>query len=231
MSNEKYLNFPIQLLKNAFTDIRQAMNNIMMYAGYQHTTKLELGEDEEKMKDAGEYLGISWGDPITAYRNGEKLFQEIPKNSPHTGINKGVCFDFYDTPKSDDEIAVLLAYLSLKSIIGPKPYTKTTNDNLIARMGGFASKNDIPGQQLPEPLSKYNTRRKLDKIKIDLQTNWGVNIYARYMRGFYVSFDQNFSLDQLVFEAEKRRKKTEETGLRQRKNEAIEKALKKLNVA
>ncbi|MGD9929314.1 MAG: hypothetical protein AB7U05_04795 [Mangrovibacterium sp.] len=229
MSDERYLNFPIQLLQNAFKDIRQAMNNIMYYAGYVHTLKLELGEEQEKIKAAGEYLGITWGNPIAAYLDGEKLFHEIPTNSPHTGINKHLCFDFYDNPKSNDEIAVLLAYLALKSIIGPKPYTKTTNDNLIARMGGFVSKKDISGEQLPEPLSKYNTRRKLDKIKIDLQTNWSVNIYARYTRGFYVSFDQAFTLDQLVFEAEKRRKRAEEKQLQQRKNEAFERALKKLN--
>jgi hypothetical protein len=227
--NEKYLNFPIQLLQNAFKDIHKTMSNIMDYAGYRHTLKLDFGDEEEKMNDAGDYFNIDLGNTIVAYHNGESLYRKIKVNSPHTGINKDVCFDFYKNPKRNDEIAVLLAYLGLKSIIGTKPYIKTTNDYLIARMGGFGSLKDVPGQ-LPEPLALYNTRRKLDRIKFELQLNWKVNIYAKYTRGFYVSFDNTFSLDRLVLEAEKKRKKTAEAQLKQKINEAEEKALKQLNV-
>jgi len=200
----------------------------MNYAGYAHTLILEFGTDEKKMEEAGSYFGISWGNTKRCFQFGETLYNSFPKNSPMSGINKNVCFDFYMNHKSFDEIAVLLAFLAIKSIIGVKPYCKTINEYLIARMAGYASIEDVP-HPLPEPLAQYITRRKLDKIKKELQLNWSVNIYSRYTRGFYVSIDNKFDLNQLVFEAEKRRKSTKEKQLKQRKDEARRQALRGLN--
>jgi hypothetical protein len=129
MADDKYLNFPVALLCDAFTSIRQTMNNVMSYAGYVYTLKLEHGDQGEK-----------------------------------------------------------LAYLAIKSIIGSKPYIKLTNEFLIARMAGCATIAELPNP-LPLPLADYATRRKLDKIKFELQTAWNVNIYSRYVRGFYASID------------------------------------------
>jgi hypothetical protein len=56
-----------------------------------------------------------------------------------------------------------------------------------------------------------------------------VNIYSRYTRGFYVSIDKTFTLDKLVFEAEKRRKSTKEKQLKQKKEDARKAALNILN--
>jgi hypothetical protein len=227
---DKFLNFPVQLLQDAFKDIRQTMVNVLDYAGYAHTLKLEHGSIEKKMEDAGSYFGITWGNTLKSYRSGETLYESIPENSPMAGINKDVCFDFYKNHKTPDEIAVLLAFLAIKSIIGTKPYCRITNAYLIARMAGYAKIEDMP-HPLPEPLAQYHHnkhRRKLDKIKKELQLNWNVNIYGTHTRGYYVSIDKKFDMNKLAFEAEKRRKSTKEKELKQRNDEARRLALEKL---
>jgi hypothetical protein len=108
----------------------------------------------------------------------------------------------------------------------------------LARMGGFAKIKDMPNP-LPEPLAQYapkfedyphkDHRRKLNKIKMELQLNWNVNIYGIHTRGFFVSIDNRFDLNKLAFEAEKQRKSTKEKQLKQRKDEARRQALEKLN--
>jgi hypothetical protein len=236
MSGEpKYMNFPISFLQDAFRDIRQTMDNVMDYAGYVHTLKLEHGTDEKKMKDAGSFFNIIWGNDKKAYQNGKTLYNSIPPKTPMVGINKDTCFDFYKNPKTEDEIAVLLAYLALKSIIGEKPYIHTTNEYMLVRMGGYASIKDMP-DPLPEPLRKYSSRRMLDKIKFELQSSWNVKYYSRYIRGFYVSIDnpsnpdKSFTLNKLVLEAEKHRKSNIEKQLKDKINDAREKALQELKI-
>lgn len=242
-----YFNFPVMLLQDAFNNIRKTMDNIMFYAGYVHTLKLEFGDESEMMKSAGKYFGMKYGSNYESYRNGKMLYDSLLENLPMTGINKDVCFDFYKNPKSADEIAVLLAFLAIKSIIGKKSHIKSTNDFLMARMGGYASiKQLLPSlpkswdkynsnekmvlmqKVLPEPLAQYATRRKLDKIKFELQANWNVNYFAYYTRGFYISIDKTFDLNKLVLEAEKRRKSTRQKQLKQKKVDARRNALNKL---
>lgn len=230
MSDQGYLNFPVTILKDAFKDIRKTMNYAMRYAGYVHTLKLDHGNNAQKMKDAGEFFNMTWGDDAVAYNEGSRLYSAHPKNTPKVGINKDMAFDFYDNPKTEYEIAVLLAYLALKSIIGNKPYIRTTNEFMIARMAGYSSVVKDIQDTLPEPLRRHTTRRMLDKIKFDLQMNWNVIIYARYVRGFYVSLDNKFNLDKLVFEAEKRRKSNIEKQRKQAIQEARVKALTALNI-
>ena len=121
----------------------------------------------------------------------------------------------------------MLAYLAIKSIVGTKPYVHITNEFLIARMGGYPSIKAVP-EELPEPLAKFATRRKLDSIKFELRKSWNVNIYGFRVRGFYVSIDNQFSLEDLIYEVERRRKSATETKLRQKQNEAILKAKTKL---
>jgi hypothetical protein len=225
---EIYLNFPVALLQNAFANISNVMNSVMWYAGYVHTLNLQFNSDESKMLAAGKYFGITWGNALHSFQEGEDIYNSLPPNLPMTGINKDVLFDFYKNHKTNDETAVLLAYLAIKSIIGMKPYSKCTNDYLIARMGGYSKIEDMP-EPLPEPLQRYNTKRKLDNIKKKLQLNWNVNYYSYHTRGFYVSIDNKFTLDELVLEAEKRRKTTREKRLRQKKEDARKTALNKLS--
>jgi hypothetical protein len=220
-----YLNFPIQLLQGAFSNINGTMDDILNYTAYRYTLKLN-GTNTEKMKSASNYFGINFGNPHSSYQFGKTLYDSLPENSPMVGINTDVCFDYYEHSKTTDEIAVLLAFLAIKSIIGIKPYSKVTNAYLIVRMAGYASIDDMP-HSLPHPLPQYTSRRKLDRIKKELQLNWNVNIYGVHTRGWYVSVDSSFDMNKLALEAEKRRNK--EKQLKQRKDEARRLALEKLN--
>ncbi len=228
MEKTQYFNFPIQLLQGAFSDISKTMSDVMDYAGYAHTLKLEHGTDEKKMDAAGKHFGITFGDSRNGFRSGERFYKSFGANSPMTGINKDTCFDFYKNYKTQNEIAVLLSFLALKSIIGNKAYIKTSNEYLITRMGGYVSKSDLPNP-IPEPLRKFNTRRKIERLKFELETNWEMNFYARNVRGFYVS-NGNTSLDKLILEAERNRKKYLNNKLKTKKEEALAKAYKQLEL-
>lgn len=229
MNDAVYFNFPVTMLQGAFDNISHVMNDIMDYAGYVHALSLEYGDKSKKMQAAGKFFGITWGNEFNSYANGKALYERHNGSLPKVGINKDIAFDFYKNRKTEYEIAVLLAYLALKSIVGMKPYIKTSNNFLIARMGGFISTRDVP-KKLPMTLKRYTTRRFLDKIKFDLRNNWKVNFYSRYVRGFYVSFDQKFTLDQLVLEAEKRRKSNIEQQNRKDTEAARIKALQSLGI-
>ena len=98
---DKYLNFPVQILQDALNDIHETMSNILNYAGYAHTLKLN-GNQAKRMDDAGSYFGITWGNTTRCYNNGEMLYNSLPENSPMTGINKDVCFDFYKNYRSEE---------------------------------------------------------------------------------------------------------------------------------
>ncbi len=220
---DKYFNFPVVLLKNAFNDIGFTMSNIMDYAGFVHTLKFEFGNEQDLMKAAGGFFGITYGDPKANYKAGKMIYENLEEKAPMTGINKDVCFDFYKNEKTPDEIAVLLAFLAVKSIVGNKAYVKTSNEFIIARMGGYSSIKDVP-KQMPKMLEKYSTRRRLQRIKTDLQISWFVNIYSKKtMRGMYVSLESTFTLEKLIDTAEKNSMKYREKLLQMRKKEILEK--------
>lgn len=203
------------------------MNNVMDYAGYVHARKLERGTKAQRMKDTGKWFDINYGNPEGSFKNGETLYLDTPRNSPMTGIKKNLCFEFYGNTKTPDEIAVLLAYLAVKSILGDKPYICITNAFLVARMGGYAGVKDMP-KTLPKPLAEHYTRRKLDRIKKELQINWGVNIYSNHIKGFYISMEKTITLEKLILEVEKRRRKAIDDKLKKRVNDARKKAIQQL---
>lgn len=213
------------MLQDAFTNIERLMNDILCYAGYARTLKLEHGNEQKKMNDAGSALGVTWGSVSGAYNRGKELFKLYPKNVPMVGINSKMLFDYMNNPKVEYEIAVFLGFLALKSIIGNKSFIRTTNEFMIARMGGYARISDMP-DPLPQPLSKYTTRRMLDKIKLDLQHDWNINYYPS--RGFYVSMDHKFTLDKLALAAEKKASVNKQSLIKQKIEEAKIKALSQL---
>lgn len=207
--DQKYFNFPIHLLRNAFGSIKYVLDEVLAYAGYVHSRKLDVGTNQKKMKCAGDFFGITYGNAAGSYESGMHIYNQSPKNSPMTGISKSILFDYYQNDKTEFEIAVLLAFLAIKSIVGNKPFACITNHFLITRMAGYSKVDELP-DPIPSPLSDYYTRRKLDRIKFELRENWGVNIYGYRLKGFYISFEKTFPLEKLVFEAEKNRKNAKE---------------------
>jgi hypothetical protein len=142
------------------------------------------------------------------------------------GINRDAFFDFYKSYKDEFERACLLAFLALKSIVGNKAYIKLDNLYLLSRMDGKPRATSSIAE-LSNEVSKYANDYQMRKIKFELSQSWGLTTYSRYTRGFYVSF--TLSLEELVFEAEKRRKSLKEKQARQRECNAVQAALNRLN--
>ena len=222
----KYFNFPIQLLGGFMDDSRTVLDNICDYAIYVHSLKLSEGTDEERMKSACSYFGITVHALNKSRSIGKMLFDSIDSNSPKVGINLSIWWDYYKHDKEPFEKACLLAFLALKSIIQNKPYCKLDNRFLWARMDGFRSSIDDV-LHLSESILPYANEYQVRKIKNALRDGWGLVTYSRYTRGFYISF--TLTLEQIVYEAEKRRKSTKEKQNRAAEKAAIEKAINQLN--
>jgi len=189
----------------------------MNYCGYKEAIR-QGGTIENRMKKAGEMLGITWGDCQSNFDRGRSLANSTPRRTPMTSINHDRIFDFYDNYKSDFEIITFLAFAGIRSILQMKPYTRVTNDYLIVRMAGYNTTNCI--EDVPPHIKKYNTRYKLDKIKSELQNNWHMKLYGKCTHGFYVSF--KLSLNQLVKAVESKR----EVNLKAKRQDEIRQALK-----
>lgn len=210
----RYLTFPVAILKDSLTDVKQCVNNAMYYCLYDYCQR-HTGMKDSLIDEAGHFYGITWYNKKNAYANGRVLYNLIPPKSPKTSITKKMIFDFYNNEKSEFEIVVFLAFAAIRSILQKQPYIKITNDYLIGRMSGNSGK----GESINPLLTKYTSRYQLDKIKRELEINWGLKLYGNHTRGYYVSFE--LALDNLIMQAELKRKRYKEKQLRNRKNEAL----------
>ncbi len=228
-SKERYLNFPIQLLQGFILNDKVCLINICDYAIYVHSLKLDYGNNGmSRFKSSASYYGVTFDSIKENYLNGKMLFDSIELKSPMTGLNITIYWDFIKNKKTEFEKVSLLALLALKSIIGFKPYCKVTNRYWLSRMDGKIKAIDNKCD-LSKELRKYYSEYQTKKIKRELHLNWGLKDYGRYTRGFYASF--SLTMDQLVYEAEKRRESYKEKTYKNMQNESLKKALLKLGIS
>ncbi|MDR3226153.1 MAG: hypothetical protein LBT56_00580 [Prevotellaceae bacterium] len=228
--NAKYFNFPISLLNGFMDNPKKVLDDISDYCLYAHTLKLgdaqifeKFETDEQgKMKAACNYFNMKVHTSMV-FNNGKILYNNIPANNPKVGLSLQIFWDYYNNSdnKTDFEKACFLAFLAIKSILLNKSYCRITNLYLWSRMSGMAkSVKDIVS--LNPQIIPFAKEYQTAKIKKALRDTWGLVYYSRYTRGFYVSFTLN--LEQLVLEAESRRKSTKDKQYRERERQAIEKA-------
>ncbi|WP_420287140.1 hypothetical protein VT569_03155 [Flavobacterium psychrophilum] len=225
MSKEKYLNFPIQLLVGFMIDSKKVLYDISVYAVYENSLKLELGTDLEKIKTSASFYNMTLGSDKNTFDKGKTLYNSIPTNSPKVGLSISTFWKFYNNDKSEFDKICFLAFLSIKSILGTKCYCKVTNLYLWARMDGKTNAI-VEVDELSNEVRKYANRYQSENIKNELILNWHLIYYSRYTRGFYISL--KMSLEDLIFEAEKKRKSIKENQQKQLQNEALKKALERL---
>ena len=224
--DERYFNFPVQMMEGMITDKDEVLNNILYYSLVAHSEKLEHGTPQEKFKAACKYFGVQIGNQSHAIKVGTSLFDSLPVNSPKTGLNKKIFWDFHDQHKEPFDIACLLAFLSLRSGIGYKPLWKGTNNYLWARMDGkLNSINDI--SELSPEIQKYANEYQTRKIINELRLNWGLVYYSRYTRGFYVSF--KLTLEELIYQSELKRQSTKIKEMKMQESEALKKAIARIH--
>ncbi len=221
---ERYFNAPIQLYKGFVLDCDTCLFNIVRYACFEYTIKNDC-----TIKDAVNFYGINIGDNTKsnlqrAFEIGKELHEKIPINSPMVGINKEVFFKYKSEDKTEFEKICLLAYLSIKSIVQNKSYCKIDNKFLLSRMDGNPSVIDL--NKLSPEIKKHSKEYQLVKIKNELIKSWNLKHYSRYTRGFYVSF--SMELEDLIYEAEKKRKTYLEKLQKELQKVAVAKALDKL---
>jgi hypothetical protein len=152
------------------------------------------------------------------------LFDSIPEDSPKASIKRHLVSEYLEQSKSEFQIVCFLAFAAIKSIIQRQGVKKITKGYLLSRMAGY---NGV-SETLPDWIKKYGVRHNMDKIKQELQLNWGLNLYGIHTRGFYVSFKMD--LDELAIYAEKKKKSNKIKILKQKKQQARIKALEHLGI-
>jgi hypothetical protein len=230
MSEAKYFNFPVPLLRDFMTHPNEVLENIMDYSLYSYALNGEENQlfgdkdEAEQIEIAKSSLGLRGGNSEATYYSGQELYDSIPLKSPKVGLNVSIFFDYYKNPKTDFERVCLLGFLAIKSILQNKAYCKITNAYWISRMDGHPS--TVKDCDLSSSILKYNNTYQMNKIKIQLQLNWGLKEYSYYTRGFYVSFKLDKS--KLAYEVEKKKDKVKIKNLKDEKKIARLDALNKI---
>ena len=224
--SERFFNFPIMMMQGVlegWKDKKEFLKDVLYFHIENHAQKIEdLNEYEEtevqRFKRSAEFWGVKMSGNIErSYERGAELIAEFETSKVFVGISTEIFWNFYNENKTDFEWECLAAFLALKSILGNKTFCKSNNGLLYARMSGYESAdvNSIT-------LSRFHR----DKIIQELEDNWNLKYYSRYTKGFYFGFD--IGINDLVFEAEKRRKSTKEKLRNDEKKKALAEALKRL---
>jgi hypothetical protein len=219
--DKRYFNFPIVLLNGFLINHKKVLNNIFDYCIVAYCTKYS-----EDIAKAAKYFGVKVGNETVTYNNGMALFDTIDEKCPKAGLSNNMFFDYYSNEKTEFDKVVLLAFLAIKSIVQDQAFTKLDYKYLFSRMAGLP-KSVIIIEQIPcERLLKYYNEYQCKKIKSNLVQSWGLVHYARYSRGFYVSF--KLSLEDLIFQAERKRKSRIDKEQKALEKAAYESAMKRL---
>jgi hypothetical protein len=203
VAKAEYLNIPVQLLSGFLDNTRLSIRNIYYYSLYAHFVKINKGSDKEKYRECCNWFNFQEVDREETLRHGKILFERF-QNSPMTGIERNLYSEYNKVEKSDFDKACFLAFHSLKSIVGSKPFQKADNKFMWARMDGKVKTVSDVGE-LSEKLRFFTQEYQTLKIKRELQENWGLIYYAQQTRGFYFSFKMD--LKSLIREAMKRKQK------------------------
>ncbi|NVO21696.1 MAG: hypothetical protein HXX13_18495 [Bacteroidetes bacterium] len=200
----RYINFPICLLANAQENFQKTCSNILSYGLFIFCQSHPQKNKSEQFNQAMDYYKVTIENPELSYAQGERLFNEIPPKNPKAGISTKTLMDFYTNPKSEFEIDSFLAFCGMRSILQKKAYCKITNEYLLARMAGLTS--PMNDQKLPIMVTKYQKRYQIDKLREQLQINWGLKLYSYHARGYYISF--KLTIEELITQVEMRRAKS-----------------------
>jgi hypothetical protein len=220
-SSIRYFNAPVQLLEGFLIDHKIALNNILYYGIYSHSIRNGSAPSISNFISSAEYLLVELSNVDLAYKKGIELYSKFGRSSPKFGISRTIFWNYYKAENKEPfELACLLSYLAMKSIIQSKTYCKITNKYLLSRMAGKPKNCEL--DQLPIEIKKYANEYQLKKIKNNLcLENWGLVTYG-HTRGFYISF--KLSLEDLIYIVEKNKLKNKQKEYKLIQDEALKKA-------
>lgn len=181
-----YFYFPIEVLRNITSDqkgkklrgLEYVLNDALKYALY--AKYLSLAEPIENGFNAkaynqvlGEFNLKKHEDPRWAVEEWKRAYNRYNGAKVHTRINSDVYWLFGQNLKTDFEIIQLLAFLSLRSIIGHSRAKAIAWRYMLSRMTGRPKNTKF--EQLPKWVKQYDTRRKREKLLNALIDHWGLN--------------------------------------------------------
>lgn len=181
-----YFNFPIELLPKIIDDPKNTLNEILLYHIFRNA-KIKGNTSIHFKKTATEF-NVILNDYNSNYSTGKRLFDDFNKGNLkplHTGIEASILWDYKGNEKPIRKIIQLVAYLAIGSVLQKQEMCKMDNTYLFSRMSGFNKRVDP--DQFHSEVKKYNTEYKSRTLREDLQLDWGLKIYAKHVKGFWVS--------------------------------------------
>jgi len=176
---------------------------------------------------AAKYLGVSPLKLDDFVRNGKRLVEEHLL-APKTSMATTIIWDYRNNEKSEFQVASLMAFAAIRSILQVKAHCKTNKSLILARMFGY---NTIKAMEAEPPCpyrDKYRKRWHMDKLIRELEHNWGLKTFSDHCRGMYVAFGK-VDYKTLARVHEEKKIKTKEIALRKQKKEALLAAREELN--
>ncbi|RYY51428.1 MAG: hypothetical protein EOO06_00050 [Chitinophagaceae bacterium] len=197
------LKFPIALLRGSLRDINSCLDDIIFYNVYLLARPRQgQATDAQNFTEAARLLGISSNDPQAAYLKAQDMFVQY-RTSPFAGISMELLKKYYNKPVAEFDVACLLGYIALRSILLDRPWHKTTKAEIYARMTGRTS---LPSKERSG--ERYLKRYHMDRLLRALEAGWGLHTFSHQTMGLYFGFEQT-SLQELALinEAHKHRPK------------------------
>lgn len=223
----KFLNFPISLLQGFMEATKGTLGNILDYCIiYEMEVHQRPFDEARKMFNMAEPYDI-----MNFVEDARVVFNSTSRNQPRTGLEVNMFWEFYLDKslfgkKTDEEKAILLAFLAIKSIVGCKEWCKLGKQEIIFhRMAGHTDCKT----QIPDSIKPFCTRFKFDKIKKALVEHWGISIYSNHTRGMYIG---TIPLQDLALIAERRKlaTKQKQAGMKAAQEAARRQALLTLGI-
>lgn len=184
----------------------------------------DMAVDFGKLKDAFNFYGID----LDFCKLDWIKKMEIPDNSPMLMIPQIKLNEFLsDDAKTEFDLMTFATYLAIRSILGTKPYCRTTKEMILARAFGFRKMDELK-QNTPPLFTKYSNRYWIDKLLVKVR-KWNIHIYSTSegLRGMYIGngaeISEDYFLDIIAKEQFSKDIKTKNQSMKKRLAEKIEK--------
>lgn len=222
MANKrKYYKFPARKAKLKFVEqYDDILYYTVVYDAKFHGTTIE---------NMSRLMGVSWS----------REYDEIPSEKKqraielYSEIHDNLYFlyprDMFWNAVNGDEIGLwgdydyllFRAFQAVKSIQGERNYCKMGDKLLVARMSGYHGIKDYEaGEKLAE-VEQYNTRRKLERIKLDLEVRYNVRFLApAHCRGYYVTTRNDITLEYIAKDIVRLKREKDEKAEQRAKDKA-----------
>lgn len=200
----RFFTFPATLMTGwweSYDKFKCCINRGLDYDILNYTYECEftnVTDDDKVIKAVHESFGLStWNYDnechiITRMRKDKEIYNLYHSDDKGVffSLPKDLFWEFYKNKKSFNDMALLVAYLSIKSLLGKRIVTKTNKYAITARMACNTSlRKTTP---LPEEIKKFQSRKRYDRLKRELFEFYKVGFYSdKGIRGTYVTLKRN----------------------------------------